>query len=145
MKLTPRRTSSLVRHGTKVPGDEIEVLLKYQRVPEKSPCVYLSTWEPHSDSARETLLGKWVADASRHKIAAGGQRIIKSPTAPATSPGGQASTTAGAVGLIAVWTVLFLYGAFKFAKGRSQASRLFLGDGSESAVENGLRKRPVHG
>ena len=52
-----------------------------------------------------------------------GQRIIKSPTASATSPGGQASTTAGAVWLIAVWSVIFLYGAFRFAKGEIAAER----------------------
>src|SRR5258708_32817561 len=35
--------------------------LKSERVHEKSPCVYLSTWEPHSDCAEENaLLGKWV-------------------------------------------------------------------------------------
>jgi hypothetical protein len=52
-----------------------------------------------------------------------GPRIFKSPSAPAKPPVGQASSTARAAWLIAVWSVLFLYGAFKFAKGDFPAER----------------------
>ncbi len=52
-----------------------------------------------------------------------GQRIIKSPIAQAPSPDVQAAATGGAVWLIAVWSVLFLYGAFKFVKGDFPAER----------------------
>jgi len=52
-----------------------------------------------------------------------GQRIFKSPSAPTKPPIGQASATLRAVWLIAVWSVLFLYGAFKFAKGEFPAER----------------------
>jgi hypothetical protein len=52
-----------------------------------------------------------------------GQRIFKSPSAPTKPPAAQASATARAVWLIAVWSVLFLYGAFEFAKGDFPAER----------------------
>ena len=52
-----------------------------------------------------------------------GQRLFKSPSAPAKPPDGQVTATARAVWLIAVWSVLFLYGAFKFAQGELPAER----------------------
>jgi hypothetical protein len=52
-----------------------------------------------------------------------GRRIIKSPTAPGASPGVQTSAKTRAVWLMAVWSGLFLYGAFKFAKGEIPAER----------------------
>lgn len=53
-----------------------------------------------------------------------GGRIIKSPIAPATPPNEQKPAPSRfVVRLIAVWSGLFLYGAFKFAKGQIPAER----------------------
>jgi hypothetical protein len=52
-----------------------------------------------------------------------GSRIIKSPIAPATPPRVDTSAKTRAIWLMAVWSGLFLYGAFKFVKGEIPAER----------------------
>lgn len=52
-----------------------------------------------------------------------GPRIFKSPPAPVAPTSVQTPATSAALRLMAVWIGLFLYGAFKFAKGDIPADR----------------------
>ena len=52
-----------------------------------------------------------------------GPRIFRPPAASAASAGLQASAKSGAIRLLAVWSGLFLYRAFKFAKGEIASDR----------------------